>query len=236
MAAQSLSALRGGGRTFGSGSRALLALLSVAFVAVLAALLITESGSSKPRAVNATARADRISAQGAQPVHYTSHPIKTSGNAYGYVPAWLGKTTVPVGRVVTATPSHPRLAIQGDTLEVQLGRVSVLATVSGPTVPEEGRFPIPKTSPSTFTVTFVSASAPIALTPKQFATIDEEGRLHTLRITTLNGGPVPSRILAGESLTLKLYAVLPVGEGRVLWAPISGKRPVVQWDFDVEID
>jgi hypothetical protein len=38
---------------------------------------------------------------------------------------------------------------------------------------------------------------------------------------------------AGE-VTLILSAVLPVGGGRLTWAPESA-QPAVAWDFDVEI-
>ncbi len=236
MTTHSPSVLRGGGRTFGSGPRArvaLIALVAIVAAAVLAVALIGSAGSAP---VNATVRADRIVSQDAQPVQYTNHPVKTSGKTYGVVPAWLGRKEVPVSRVVTATPSAPKLAVQGDTVDVQLAHAGVLATVAGPAVPEEGHFPIPRTSPCTFTVTFAAATAAIPLSARQFATIDEEGALHTLRITTLDGSAMPSQIPAGRTLTLKLSAVLPVGQGRVLWAPVAGLRPTVQWDFDVEID
>jgi hypothetical protein len=36
-------------------------------------------------------------------------------------------------------------------------------------------------------------------------------------------------------VTLSMKAVLPVGTGRLVWAP-SGGEPVVSWDFDVEIN
>lgn len=167
---------------------------------------------------------------------YSRRPQKTSGNNYGYVPAWLGRTKVPVGRVVTATPAHPWLAVQGDTVRVRLPGAHVLATASGPAVPEEGHFPIPRTTPCTFTVTFTAASARVAIVPRQFTTIDEQGRLHTLKVTNLHGGKPPSQVSPGKPVELKMFAVLPTGEGRIMWAPMAGRRPLVQWDFDVEID
>ncbi len=194
------------------------------------------SGSQHHAPGGGTANAAREVSQGTQAVDYARHPAKTLGNTYGYVPAWLGTSRVAVSRVVTASAEHPWLAIQGDTVRVELPKAQVLATASGPSTPEQGHFPVPTTSPCTFTVTLTAASAPIAITPQQFATIDEQGRLHTLKVTNLNGGPVPSDIAPGRTVDLKMYAVLPTGQGRIMWAPVAGRKPVVQWDFDVEID
>jgi hypothetical protein len=102
-------------------------------------------------------------------------------------------------------------------------------------VPEIGHFPLPRTSFCRFTITFADASGVIALNRAQFATIDEVGRLHTLRITRMGGGSVPAEVRPGQTVSLLAGAVLPTGEGRFMWAPVAG-RPVVQWDFDVEID
>ena len=169
-------------------------------------------------------------------MNHNPTPVKTSGNTYGYIPAWLGRPRVPVGRVVTATPTRPWLAVQGDTVRVQLPKARVLATVVGPAVPEEGKVPVPKTSPCTFTVTLTSASAPIPVQPRQFAAIDEQGVLHTLKVRNLDGGPPPSQVTPDTTVELKMSTVLPTGEGRLAWAPLGGSRPIVQWDFDVEID
>jgi hypothetical protein len=169
-------------------------------------------------------------------VDYTGHPVKTSGNAYGYIPAWLGRSEVPVGRVVTATPTHPWLAVQGDTVRVRLPTAQVLASVTGPAVPAEGQVPVPKTTPCSFTATLTAASAPVEIAPKQFEASDEQGLLHTLKVTNLNGGPPPTQVTPGRTVERKMTAVLPIGQGRLMWAPITGGRPLVQWDFDVEID
>jgi len=227
-------------RPFGSGPRGVRVGLGAAFLAVAVAAgfglhLLAERGG-RTAAVAARATASKLVTRQAQAVDYTKRPIKTSGTTYGYVPAWLGRTRVPVARVVTATPSRPRLAIQGDTVRVQLPGAQVLARAAGPAVPEEGRFPLPKTSPSTFAVTLTVASAPIRIAPAQFAVIDEQGRLHKVQVTNLKGGVVPAEVKPGEAVELKMYTVLPTGEGRLMWAPTPGNRPVVQWDYDNELD
>jgi hypothetical protein len=217
----------------------LAATLAVLILAVVGILVLGRASNDHPRHSRAAPGPEptaRASSQGAQSVSQNQRPVKTSGTSYGYIPAWLGRPTVPVGRVVTATPTRPWLAIQGDTVRVELPNARVLATVVGPAVPEEGKVPVPKTTACTFTVTLTFASAPILIRPRQFAAIDEQGALHTLKVRSLGGGPPPSQVTPGTTVRLKLSTVLPTGGGRLVWAPLEGSRPLVQWDFDVEID
>ena len=158
-----------------------------------------------------------------------------SSAGYGTIPSWLPKATVPVGRTVTATTAHPWLAVEGDTVSVHLARGRAEATTVGPAVPEEGRFPVPATSPCTFTVTFAVASGIVPLRASAFTIVDELGRLHHPQVKMRGGGPLPSHIPPGRTVSLTLKDVLPTGNGRLRWAP-DGARPIVSWDFDVEID
>jgi hypothetical protein len=237
------SAPRQSSRATGPGSRAIRAGFAATLVALVVAIvaITTLGGGSNghPRHSRAASRPETTvlaSSQGAQSLSQNGRPVNTSGNTYGYIPAWLGRPKVPVGRVVTATTTHPWLAVQGDTVRVQLPKARLLATVVGPAVPEEGKVPVPETSPCTFTLTLTSASAPIPIRPMQFAAIDERGTIHTLKVQSLDGGPPPSQVTPGTTVRLKMSAVLPTGEGRLTWAPLDGGRPPVQWDFDVEID
>ncbi len=154
---------------------------------------------------------------------------------YGGIPAWLPKTKIPVGRLVTASAAHPWLAIQGDSVLVELGHGHVLVTTVGPAVPEEGQFPVPKTSPCSFTVTFTAASGDVPIRASAFSILDELGRLHHPVVTLRGDRTLPARLLPGHSLSLQVTDVLPTGGGRLRWAP-SGAQPIVSWDFDVEID
>jgi hypothetical protein len=233
---QKSRAARPGSRAIRAGLAATLAVLVLAVVVIVVHDGAFNGHSRSNRAAAHHETAARASSQKARPVNYDPSPVKTSGNTYGYIPAWLGRPTVPVGRVVTATPTRPWLAVQGDTVRVELPNARVLATVVGPAVPEEGNVPVPDTSPCTFTVTLTSASARIPIRPRQFVAIDERGTLHTLKVRSLHGGPPPSQVAPGETVGLKMSAVLPTGEGRLMWAPLQGRRPPVQWDFDVEID
>lgn len=160
---------------------------------------------------------------------------RASAARYGGLPAWLPKPTVPVGRVVHASAAHPALGIEGDAIVVHVGSAEVKATAVGPQVPEEGKFPVPTTSPCTFIVTFAAASAAIPLRAADFTVLDEDGRLHYLRITAMAGGPEPGRVLPGQTVSLAMSAVLPTGSGTLRWS-LGSSRPVASWDFDVEID
>jgi hypothetical protein len=159
----------------------------------------------------------------------------STASHYGQLPAWLPKAKVATGRVVRATSAHPRLAIQGDTVSVALLHGSVLATTVGPTVPEDGQFPVPKTSPTTFTVTLRAAAGSVPLAPRAFTILDELGHVHHPHVRLAQGGALPARVQAGRTVTLTVQDVLPTGGGRLRWAPESA-RPIASWDFDVEID
>ena len=105
----------------------------------------------------------------------------------------------------------------------------------GPLVPEEGQFPVPPTTPCTFTVTLASVSGTIPLRPAAFTIRDEQGQLHHPKVTRQDGGPLPASAPPGKTVSLTITDVLPTGNGQLQWAP-QGGRPVVSWDFDVEID
>ena len=157
-----------------------------------------------------------------------------SAGRYGEIPSWLPKAKVPVGRIVVASAAQPRLAIEGDTVSVRLARGHVLATAVGPAVPPLV-LPPPPTTRCTFTVTLAAASGVVPLSAHAFTIVDELGRLHHPVVTRQGGGPVPARITPGRTVTLTVRDVLPTGGGRLRWTP-AGTRPVVSWDFDVEVD
>ncbi len=158
-----------------------------------------------------------------------------SAARYGGLPSWLPKATAPVNRIVTASPTHPALAIQGNTVAVNLPHGRVLATAVGPETPEQGHFPVPASSPCTFVVTFAGASGTVPLSGAAFTFVDELGHVRHPQVTAMDGGPPPQQVAPGRTLSLKVYDVLPTGNGGLTWAP-DGGRPVVAWDFDVEID
>jgi hypothetical protein len=55
-------------------------------------------------------------------------------------------------------------------------------------------------------------------------------------VSLQEGGLLPARVAPGpHPVTLTASAVLPTGNGTLRWAP-DGQRPVVSWDFAVEVD
>jgi hypothetical protein len=154
---------------------------------------------------------------------------------YGGIPSWLPKATARVGRIVTATPTHPQLAIEGDTLAVHLAGGRAIVTAVGPQVPEEGAFPVPQMSPCRFAVTLAAVHGTVPIDSHAFSFLSEHGQVHRARVTLREGGRPPSHVTAGHPVTLSLSAVLPTGNGQLRWAPLGG-RPVASWDFEVEID
>ncbi len=158
-----------------------------------------------------------------------------SAAKYGGLPSWLPKSKVNAYEIVSASSTHHVLAIQGDTVSVTLPQGKVHVTAVGPEVPEEGHFPVPATSPCTFVLTFADANAAIPLDPATFTLIDSQGHVRHPRMSAMDGGPAPSQVPPGKTVSIKLYDVIPTGDGGLAWAPSSG-RPIVTWNFTVEID
>ncbi len=229
---------------FGShrGVRRAGAVLAVVLLAALAGVLL--AGHSPSAAIRGSSTATRSAtvrsaARNRSAARGGSSATTRSAARYGGLPRWLPRPTVPVGRLQHASGAHPVLAIQGDSVSVDLPSGHVLATVVGPEVPEEGRFPVPTTSACTFVLTFAHVSGAIPLNAAAFTLIDELGHVRHPRVTAMGGGPPPAWILPGRPLSLTLYDVLPTGNGSLAWSPAGGPprgRSLVAWDFDVEID
>jgi hypothetical protein len=236
-----------GGRASALGPRrALFATIAAAILAVVLGLWLSGVLSSGGTAGAHRSSVARFTAAGGRVSRLVATNGSRSGSAvaatsahdsakYGGLPNWLPKPKVHVNRVLTATTAHPALSIQGDTVAVDLPHGRVLATAVGPEVPEEGRFPVPATTPCTFIVTFASASGMVPLNPAAFTFLDDQGHTHHPQMTAMDGGPPPTMVAPGKTVSLKLYDVLPTGDGGLAWAPTGG-RMFVGWDYTVEID
>jgi phosphoesterase family protein len=144
------------------------------------------------------------------------------------------KPALRVGRIVHASAGHPSLAIQGDTVSVASSRGQVLATAVGPVTPES-HAALAATTRCTFTITFRAVVGSVPLSGAAFSILDEHQQVHQLRVTAADGGPSPPWAAPGRIVTLRMSGVLPVGQGRLLWAP-DGGSPIVSWDFDLELN
>jgi hypothetical protein len=54
-------------------------------------------------------------------------------------------------------------------------------------------------------------------------------------VTALDGGPSPTQLRPGQTVSIKLHSVLPTGDGGLECRP-NGARVAAGWDFNVEID
>ena len=151
------------------------------------------------------------------------------------IPGWIPQLDAPVGATLEASSAHPALAIQGDTVSIDVRGARVLVSTVGPAVPHQGQFPLRSTSPCTFIVRFTAASAAIPLDARAFTLVDGRGRVHHPRVTAASGGSPPREVLPGRTVSLTIRDVLPTGNGRLDWGPARA-RPIVAWDFDVEVD
>jgi hypothetical protein len=167
-----------------------------------------------------------------------SSTAKTHGQAsqaplgFRSLPAFL-PTAAPVDQVVTASPAHPQLAVQGIAVQVDMPSGQVLATITGPQVPPFVA-PPPEQVTAVFDVSLkhVTGSVPIRL--DDFTITDQLGRTFHPTLV-LNETPPPSTLTDGHDLDLQVTAVMPTGEGRRYWAPTQS-TPFVGWDFIVEND
>jgi len=116
---------------------------------------------------------------------------------------------------------------------VDLADGEVLATVSGPQVPPFVTPPPPAVT-AVFTVSLAQVSGTVPLRLADFTITDQLGR--TFRPTLVTGESAPPATAPVETtLTFRLTAVMPTGEGRLHWSPTGGS-PIVSWDFIVEND
>lgn len=105
-------------------------------------------------------------------------------------------------------------------------------SVVGPAVPE-GAFPVPATTPCTFTITLAGSTGHVALDLENFSVVDERNETHVLALARGSADP-PTEVAGRATIAFRLTAILPTGNGELVWAP-AGKA-IASWDFDVEID
>ena len=179
---------------------------------------------------------------GAQHTRTTTATPPSSGSAasgsnatYGTLPGWLPKSTIPVGRIVSASAAHPWLAVEGDTVVVHTAHGTATVTTVGPYNNSTGMFPLPAFLRSTFVMTFTHASGQIPISPTAFVVVDEHGRRYFPRVESSSGGKPPTRIAAGAPVSIHLIVNLSEGSGLLRWSP-DGQKTIVGWDYTNEYD
>lgn len=154
-------------------------------------------------------------------------------------PQDLGRVPIPTPPAVratpTASPGHAQLVSIGDTVRVEVGGRSVLVTASGPelraAVPPSVSAPAApdRRSAGTVTVTLRAASEPVTLCAAGLAARDELGHAIPLAADQPCATAAPGRAAA-----LRLSGTFAAGHATLVWQ--SAGKPLVTWDFEVELD
>ncbi|MGO9908597.1 MAG: hypothetical protein ACLP4R_21030 [Solirubrobacteraceae bacterium] len=191
----------------------------------------------KPAKVSASVRAQEraLHAQ----VMAALHAPAPNGVKPG-IPSFIPRDTIAVNRIVTATPSHPQLAIQGDSVLLDLASGRTLATMNGPLYNNKYVGTNDPTVPASFVLTFSKTHGTIPLAPDDFTILDQLGNNIVPTIRVQGGGPLPKQLDSGRHLTLVMSTIISAGDGSIVYNPTgitkSGHDPLVGWDFIVEDD
>jgi hypothetical protein len=157
----------------------------------------------------------------------------------GYVPGnpakWLPKQSLRTltDRALVGTYASPAITVAGDEVSVKTPTFSALTVVTGPAVPGEGLSYQPGYLTSTWTVHIWDVKGHIALSAKDFDSLDHSGIEYQLQVPA--GTSMPASVSTGQQATFSLRAVVPIGESLFRWAP-NGHNIVAKWDNQVEND
>jgi hypothetical protein len=156
------------------------------------------------------------------------------------IPGFIPRDTTAVNRIVTATQSHPQLAIAGDSVVLDLAGGHTLATMNGPLYNNKYVGTNDPTVPAQFLLTFANTHGTIPLAQDDFTILDQLGNNIVPTIRVKGGGALPKRLNSGRRLTLIMSTIIAVGDGSIVYNPTgivkSGHEPLVGWDFIVEDD
>jgi hypothetical protein len=212
--------------------------------AVAAVVLLAGCGASTPASKHARAAnapSPKISSSlRAQEVAIHREVLASlhheSNSRYGGIPADLrNRQAAPANQVLTASAAHPAIAIQGNSVSLHLAHGSALATAVGPDIPERIQGSADLHTAATWVLTFDDAHGSVPISPGLFSITDEQGMLLQPHVSVVGGGALPKVVPRGRPLTLRLTAVVSVGDGKLRYAPQDGPW-LAEWDFDVETD
>lgn len=140
--------------------------------------------------------------------------------------------TAPAQQIGSASAAHYQLVAAGDPVHVQVGAARVLARMSGPDIDQRGAAPgtpPPVSAPGVLTVSLTSEQGTLDVPARSFLTLGErQDRI------SVHADHTAVHVAPGHPATLHLSTVFRAGHTTFTWQP-QGK-PVVTWDFVVELD
>ena len=218
-------------------------MIAVAVITMgIAAIAGAFSGGSGSRSASIDRGAERTSelalrvTQPGGAAHRAVGTRDASKLKYGGLPSWLPKPKKRVEQLASARPGHPALQVEGEPIALSGPGWSLVANAVGPSEPaNEGKAPLPETSPAKFILSISSVHGEVPFSSSQLEYVNEYGNVRHPRVTTLAGGPAPAELRPGAPLNLEVYGVIPVGNGAIEWKPTSG-MPIANWDFVVEVN
>jgi hypothetical protein len=143
-----------------------------------------------------------------------------------------------------ATAQKPVLGEeQGYTVRAELPTGTVDVTAVGPSVPsyvtkyaETGVWPAGRLVPSTFSVTFADVKGTIPISAGAFQVEDAQYRFIRASLSMKDRRAVPTVVRTGQTLTLLVHTKTLEGQGAVAWLPLAGRKTLVAWIYQVELD
>jgi hypothetical protein len=205
--------------------------------AATSATMSTRNDFPKPVKVSASVRAQEqaLHTQVIAALHAPAPKGLTPG-----IPSFIPRDTVAVNRIVTATQSHPQLAIAGDSVVLDLPTGNTLATMNGPLYNNKYVGTNDPTVPARFLLVFTRTHGTIPLAPDDFTILDQLGNNIVPQIRVQGGGALPKQLNSGQRLTLIMSTIISAGDGSIVYNPTgiakAGHRPLAGWDFIVEDD
>ncbi|RIX30809.1 hypothetical protein [Amnibacterium setariae] len=155
----------------------------------------------------------------AHAAHAGSYPVAVAG--------------ADVTRTQSVSAGGYALVAAGDPVRVHLQGADLLVTVAGPDVdvpqPKPGEPISAPSAPGVLTVTAAATRGSARLASDQFLGLNEEQSKFVLGTDRRSGVVRP-----GHPVTLHLHARFASGHTTLTWQPLG--KPLITWDFTIEID
>ena len=157
-------------------------------------------------------------------------PPSGTGSGSGDLPSFLPTPTA--NSVAHGSADSPAMSYPGSPVIVQLATGLVTVDVEGPALPADTQLNAVQVV-CTFAITLRDSDTTVPLDASQFDVLDHTGGLHPLALASST--TVAAQVGPHETVTFKLSATLPSGEGLVRYHPMAGVV-VAAWDYVAETD